>query len=289
VKAIHHGADDNGSGTTALLELARRYGALKERQGRRLVFIAFTAEESGLIGSQYYCRRNPLFALKDTVAMVNLDMVGRLRSDPKSGKEKLTIEGTGTAKEFDAMLEKLNPGFQLNKKPGGFGPSDHDSFCRQNIPVVFFFTGFHDKGSDDYHKPTDTADKINVTGMDKIVEYAEKVIVKLATDPARPQFVVVSPPPSPPPSPDKMARLALLPDYDYAGTPPGMMVDRVSPGGAAQKGGIKDGDLIVEIAGRPVTNVETYMAVMRQQKVGEPTDVTVMRGGKKMQLKVVPQ
>jgi hypothetical protein len=214
-------------------------------------------------------------------------MVGRLRADPKTEKDKLTIEGTGTAKGFDAVLEKLNPGFQLNKKPGGFGPSDHDSFCRQNIPVVFFFTGFHDKGADDYHRPTDTADKVNVAGMDKIVDYAEQVIVKLSTDPKRPEFVAVGSSFTPSPGAGKMARLGIMPDYDEA--KPGVLVDDVSKGGPAEKAGVKAGDLIVEIAGRPVTNLQTYMAIMGQQKAGETLDVTVTRGGKKMQLKVVPQ
>ena len=282
-KAIHHGADDNGSGTTAMMELARRFAAQKDRQGRKLIFMAFSAEESGLIGSRFYCRREPLFPLKDTVAMVNLDMVGRLRTDQKTGKEKLLIEGSGTAKSFDQMLEKLNPGFQLSKKAGGNGPSDHDSFYNQSIPVVFLWTGLHD----DYHKPSDTADKINVAGMDKIVDYAEKIITQLSTDLKRPEYVAVASSFMPSPGAGKMARLGIMPDYDEA--KPGVRVDGVSKGGPADKAGLKVDDLIVEIAGRPVTNIQTYMAIMGQQKAGQAVDVTVMREGKKVQLKVVPQ
>lgn len=289
-KAIHHGADDNASGTSAMMELARRFAGHKDRQGRRLVFMAFTAEESGLIGSRYYAKRDPLFPINDTVAMVNLDMVGRLRADPKTNKDKLTIEGTGTAKGFDAMIEKLNPGFQLVKKPGGNGPSDHDSFYNQKVPVVFFFTGFHDKGSDDYHKPSDTSDKVNVPGMDRVVDYAEKVIAQLATEAARPEYVAVASTftPSPGAGAGKGSRLGIMPDYDY-GEKPGMLVSSVSKDGPAEKGGLKSGDLIVSIAGRPVTNVNTYMAIMGQQKPDQPLEVSVVRDGKKLLLKVVPQ
>jgi hypothetical protein len=280
--AIHHGADDNGSGTTAMLELARRFSTQKDRQGRRLVFMAFTAEESGLIGSRYYTKRQPLFGLKDTVAMVNLDMVGRLRPDAKTGKDKVLIEGSGTAKGFDAMLEKLNPGFQFSKKPGGNGPSDHDSFYNAGIPVVFMWTGTHP----DYHRPTDTADKINVAGMDRIVDFAEKVVKSIDGDPRRPEFTPVASTFAP--SGGKGGpRLGIMPDYDAE--KPGVLVSAVSKGGPADQAGLKSGDLIVGIAGRPVTNMNTYMAIMGQQTAGATIEVSVMRDGKKMALKVVPQ
>jgi hypothetical protein len=279
--AIHHGADDNGSGTTALMELARRFGAQKDRQGRRLVFIAFTAEEGGLIGSRYYCKREPLFPLKDTVAMVNLDMVGRLRPDKQTGKDKVLIEGAGSAKSFDAMLSKLNPGFQLSKKPGGNGPSDHDSFYNQHIPVVFLWTGYHE----DYHKPSDTSDKINVAGMDRIVAYAEKIAAQLSTDTDRPQYVSIAPTFSP--GMGKGPRLGIMPDYEE--DKPGVLVSAVSKGGPAEQAGMKAGDLIVEIAGRPVTNMNTYMAVMGQQTPGQTIEVGVIRNGQKVLLKVATQ
>ncbi len=281
-KEIHHGADDNASGTTTLLELARQYGARQDRVGRRLVFIAFTAEESGLIGSRHYTKVAPLFPLQDTVAMVNLDMVGRLRPDPKTGKDKVLIEGSGTAKAFDQMLETLNPGFELSKKAGGNGPSDHDSFYRQKIPVVFFWTGMHD----DYHLPTDTTDKINVAGMRRIAEYATRVLDVLATEPQRPEYVEIASTFSVGGGP-RGPRLGIMPDYDSNRT--GLLVAGVSNDGPAAKAGLKDGDLIVEIAGKAVTNVNTYMTVMSQQQAGQAIAVTVERDGKKLQLKVVPQ
>jgi Peptidase family M28/PDZ domain/PA domain len=283
-KAIHHGADDNGSGTTALMELARRFGADKNREGRRLVFIAFTAEESGLIGSRYYCRRHPLFPLNDTVAMVNLDMVGRLRTDDKSGKGKLLIEGAGTAKSFDAMLEGLNPGFQLSKRPGAsglFGSSDHESFYDAHVPVVFLWTGTHE----DYHRPSDTSDKINVNGMSRIVDYAQKIVAKLSTDTARPEYVAIAPLFTPGKS--KGPRLGIMPDYEA--DKEGVVVGGVGKGGPAEKGGLKAGDLIVAIAGKTVTNMNTYMAIMAQQTADQAIEVAVLRDGKKLLLKVTPQ
>ena len=281
-KQIHFGADDNASGTTALLELARRYAADPARQGRRMVFMAFSAEESGLLGSQWYTKRSPVFPLKDTVAMFNLDMVGRLRPDPKTKKEKLLIEGSGTAKTFDSLLEQLNPGFQLSKKPGGNGPSDHDSFYNAKVPVLFFWTGFHD----DYHLPTDTADKVDVAGMRRITDYAEKVINRLVSDAERPQYVEVA-------SAFKMSggakgpRLGIMPDYDE--NVAGVAVSAVSKGGPAEKGGLKAGDVIVELAGKAVPNINVYMTVMGQQRAGQAVEVTVVRAGQKLKLKVMPE
>src|SRR5581483_9038272 len=164
-KAIHHGADDNGSGTTVLMELARRFGAEKGRQGRRLVFVAFSGEEMGLLGSRFYVD-NPPIPLATTVAMVNMDMVGRLADDPATGRGKLEVGGTGTAKEFDGLIDALNAkyGFAVKKNKSGVGPSDHTSFYQKGVPVFFLFTGLHRQ----YHKPTDTVDLINFPGMKRI-------------------------------------------------------------------------------------------------------------------------
>jgi hypothetical protein len=243
--------------------------------------MAFSAEESGLLGSRYYCKRQPLFPLADTVAMVNLDMVGRLRPDKESGKDKVLIEGSGTAKTFNAMLDKLNPGFHLSKKAGGTGPSDHDSFYREKVPVVFLWTGYHE----DYHKPSDTSDKINVAGMDRVAGYAEKIVAQLAGDPHRPEYVAVQSSFSP--GAGAIPRLGFMPDYEE--DKPGVLVAGVSAGGPADKGGMKTGDLIVAVAGRPVNGMNAYMTAIRQQSRGQPLEVTVLRKGQKLTLKVVPQ
>jgi hypothetical protein len=281
-RAIHHGADDNGSGTTTLMELARRLAQVPQRD-RRLVFIAFSGEERGLLGSAYYCK-HPLFPLASTVAMVNLDMVGRLRQDKETGKDKLQVHGTGTAKSFNKLMDDVNEGFdfQFQKVAGGFGPSDHASFYARSIPVLFFFTGDHP----DYHRPSDTADKINITGMRKVADLAEQVILRLDNASQRPEFVkVIAPRRTGGP---RGPRLGFMPAYgdDEAN---GVLVDGVMEGGPAAKAGIKEGDRIIEVGGKPVKNLTGYMVVMGQHKAGETIELGILRRGKKMMVKVKPE
>lgn len=182
--AVHPGADDNASGTVSVLELARSlaeaYAEADPEQPRRtLLFMAFTAEERGLLGSRHYVRY-PRFDLASTVAMVNLDMVGRM------DQNRLTVYGTGTATEFPAMIERLNAkhGFELESIAAGQGPSDHASFFREGIPVFHFFTGLHGE----YHRPSDTAERINIEGIDRTVGMVEELVLELATTAERPTF-----------------------------------------------------------------------------------------------------
>jgi hypothetical protein len=281
-KTIHFGADDNGSGTTTLMELARRFAAKKDTEGRRLVFIAFSGEEKGLLGSEHYCK-NPLVPLADTAAMVNLDMVGRLRADDKTKKDKITVYGTGTAKTFDKLIDSLNAkyDFQMTKVPGGMGPSDHASFYSRKIPVFFFFTNDHP----DYHRPSDTADKINVPGMMKVADLTTDLIENLRTAPERPEYVkvagggIVSGPSGP--------KIGIRPDY--GSDKEGVLIGGVSPGGPAEKAGLKAGDLITEVAGKPAKNLETYMVLMNTHKKGDKVPLTVLRDGKKETITVVPE
>jgi hypothetical protein len=279
-RAIHHGADDNASGTTTLIELARRFAGEPNRQGRRLVFIAFTGEESGLLGSAHYCK-NPLFPLANTVAMINLDMVGRLRPDSESHKDKLIVYGTGSATTFDALLESLNKnhGFKFQKMPGGEGPSDQESFYLKNIPVLFFFTGDHP----DYHKPSDTVDKINIAGMTRVADLVEDLVNNLETVPERPKFVKVPRRPGGGRLMGGGPRLGIMPEYGAEGD--GVLVGGVIDGRPAAKAGIKDGDRIIEIAGKPVKSLETYMALMAGHRKGDILDIGILRDGKKMTLK----
>ncbi|MBY0527568.1 MAG: M28 family peptidase [Gemmataceae bacterium] len=279
---IHFGADDNGSGTTALIELARRFGAKGKREGRRLVFVGFSGEESGLIGSANYCKK-PVIPLADTAAMVNLDMVGRLRPDPKTKKDKLEVHGTGTSKSFDDLIEALNEnyGFQLNKRPGGMGPSDHQSFYQQKVPVFFFFTGDHP----DYHRPSDTADKINVAGMRRITDLTEDLVSHLRTVADRPQYVAVSGGTTT--GSFSGPRLGIMPNYDDEG--PGVLLNGVSDGGPASKAGLKTGDRIIEIEGQAVRNFQTYMTVISRHKRGDTINLTIQRDNKKMNIKVATE
>jgi hypothetical protein len=276
---IHHGADDNGSGTTALMELARRFAALKGRQGRRLVFVAFSGEELGLFGSKHYCKEPP-FPLADTAAMFNLDMVGRLRADDKSGKDKLLVEGNATSKTFDALVDDLNRkhDFTLQKSAALAPNSDHFSFYQKKVPVLFFWTGYHP----DYHMPSDTADKINVPGMRRVVDLSQDVIAELATVAKRPEYVAVKIAGSG--SPTSGPRLGVMPGYAAGGE--GMLIEEVVDGGPAVRAGLKAGDRIVGVGEKPVTNVQTYMQAMSAQKKGTTIDVHVLRDGKRQTIKV---
>ena len=283
-KAIHYGADDNGSGTTAVLELARRFAANPEREGRSLVFMLFTGEERGLLGSAYYCK-NPILPLKDTAAMVNLDMVGRLRADEKTKKDKLEIGGVGTAKMFEPLLDKLNSSydFDLKKTKSGEGPSDHTSFYHKEVPVFFFFTGLHAQ----YHRPTDTPDLVNYEGMKKVTDMVEELTSDLATEKERPIWQKTA---SSSMSPGRagVPTIRFMPgDYDEDETH-GVPVGGVMEGGPADKAGLKKGDWIVEVGGVPVKNMSGYMKAMGAQKGGEPVEFVVMRDGKKVTLKVTP-
>ncbi|MDB5306607.1 MAG: aminopeptidase [Gemmataceae bacterium] len=289
---IHYGADDNGSGTTGLLELARRFGAMKDRRGRRLVFVAFTGEERGLFGSVYYCD-HPLFPLERTAAMVNMDMIGRMR--PGAGdwlglttKPRMVVYGTGTGSTFDPTIDAAESryGLKILKVPGGIGRSDHESFYKKKVPVLFLFTGLHDE----YHRPTDTPDKIDLPAMAAVVDMAEDLVLDLATALARPKYreqVGGFEDPLNPTPPRPGVRFGVRPDYAYMGGD-GMRIEGVTGGGAAEKGGLKDGDVIVEIGGVPVRSVNGYMAALVGKKPGDPIEVVVLRGGKKVTLKVVP-
>jgi hypothetical protein len=275
---IHHGADDNGSGTTALLETARRFVARKTPPARRLVFIAFSAEESGLVGSKHYASNSPLFPISDTVAMLNMDMVGRLREG------KLEIAGNKTAKEFEPMLEELNKTFKLDMKLGPAavrGDSDHASFSNVGVPILFFFTGMHPQ----YHRPTDTVDLINFEGMNQIVDLAEAVVQRWSTMP-RPQFV------KPPRAGFGLTggrrrgsvTLGIMPAYNSSAK--GVAIDDVREGGPAQKAGLKKGDVITEIGADKIADMEGYMAAMAKFKIGDKPKVKISRGKETLTLDV---
>ena len=284
-KDVHPGADDNASGTCGVIELARRFAAKKDYEGRTLVFMTYSGEEQGLLGSAYYCNKAPLFPLDKTVAMVNLDMIGRLTKDDDLGKDKLEVGGLGSAKEFEALVDELNKkhGFAVKKSMAGFGPSDHSSFYGAKVPVWFFFTGIHA----DYHRPSDTADKVNYEGMKKVIDLAQDVTERMATQPERPTYQ---------PSKDVMSvgpnrgpRLGIMPgDYDEDQTN-GVLVGGVNDGGPAAKAGLQKGDWIVSVGGKPVKNMTTYMGAMDGRKRGEPVEVIVRRGKDEVKFKVTPE
>jgi acetylornithine deacetylase/succinyl-diaminopimelate desuccinylase-like protein len=272
---IHNGADDNASGTVTLIELARRLAGRKEKLPRRLVFIAFTAEESGLIGSARYTKE-PLFPLEKTVAMLNMDMVGRLKD------EKLTVFGTGTSPIWEAMVQNLAKagGFELTMKPEGFGPSDHSSFYAKQIPVLHFFTGNHS----DYHRPGDDWEKINVPGMQRVADMLEKIVIDVAKNPERPKYVAVKGTANVMRDGGARPYLGSIPDFGTDS--PGYALSGVAPDSPAEKAGLKGGDRIVQFGMQKVESLEDFDAALRRYGPGDTVEVTVMRNGERIKLKV---
>lgn len=271
---VHNGADDNASGTVALLELARRFSSRPQKLPRRLMFIAFTAEELGLLGSAKYVKE-PVVPLEQTIAMFNMDMVGRLQED------KLTIFGSGTSTRWEPELKQLNEqaGFKLTFKPEGFGPSDHSSFYGKKIPVLHFFTNNHP----DYHRPTDDWEKINVAGIERVVSMLEKVIVMTAENPERPDYIEVKQAPTAQRGGNR-PYFGTIPDFASEGE--GYGISGAAPDSPADKGGLKGGDRIIALGENKVTGLDDFDLALRKFKAGEEISVTVTRDGKPVVLKV---
>ena len=264
--AVHNGADDNASGTATLLSSVQR---IKERLAddsshRRIVFIAFTGEERGLLGSEYYVR-HPRFPLESTVAMINLDMVGRLRDND------LTVYGTGSAVELDAILEDANQStaFKLFKVPSGYGPSDHQSFYMQKVPVLFFFTGLHN----DYHRPSDDFDKINFNGLTRITDITSGVAVDLAIRPERPRYAET----------DRDVEIRWQASA-YLGVQlreleeGGVMISAVTSGGSADVAGLLAGDRLRKFDDVEIRTTGEVLEAIGTREVGDSLRVELQRG-----------
>lgn len=292
---IHHGADDNASGVAGLLELARTFAAHRKEMRRTIVFIAFSGEEEGLIGSNYYVN-NPLVPLAQTVAMINMDMIGRMKDG------KLTVGGVGSSPDFNSLVSSANIVKELVKKgeggaqneyvasnlfnlalsEDGYGPSDHSSFYSKQIPVLFFFTNSHE----DYHKPSDTAEKINYEGESNIIRFVETVVRQIDANQTRPAYSVAKSSSNAGRSGGFRVYLGTIPNY--ADTNDGLLLDGVRDDSPASKAGLLPGDRIVKIAGREVKNVYDYTYALGEMKAGETYDIEVMRGGRRLTLKLTP-
>lgn len=274
VKEIHNGADDNASGTAALVEIARRLASRAEKLPRRVVFVAFTGEERGLVGSARYCRE-PLAPLDTTIAMLNMDMVGRLAD------EKLVIQGVDTATEFGPLIDDLSVryGFKVTRQPGGFGPSDHASFYPHKVPVMHFFTGTHN----DYHRPSDDYEKINLPGMRRVAEMVADAVVALAEHDERPHYLAAKA--KPPGRGGDRPYFGSIPDF--ASDEPGYHLSGVSPDSPADKGGLKAGDTIVKLGEYKIGNLEDFDGALRKYKAGDKVPVVVKREGQERTLPVV--
>jgi Zn-dependent M28 family amino/carboxypeptidase len=259
-KGFHPGADDNASGTSALLELARRL-ALRPCT-RPVVVLFFSGEEDGLLGSNHYVN-HPLIPLEKTVAMINLDMVGRLR-DP------LIVFGADTGDRFKEFLADSPLRIAYNKDP--IGASDHTSFYLKNIPVVHFFTGVHP----DWHKPTDTPDKLDFDGMRKVAGVVETLVRRVADAPKRLQFNKV-PMAAPTARRGTGVWFGSMPDYSFEGK--GTRLAGVAEGSPAQKAGLKEGDVILAFDGKEVDTVQAYSNLLFARKPGDEVKVAYDRSG----------
>ncbi|MEX0793828.1 MAG: M20/M25/M40 family metallo-hydrolase, partial [Pirellulaceae bacterium] len=271
---MHPGADDNGSGTASLLELAARLAERKDELKHHMVFIAFTGEERGLLGSSHYVKQ-PLIPLERTFAMFNMDMVGRLTDN------KLIVTGTGTAEPFAGWVDALNEQFefQLTKDPSGFGPSDHASFYSQKIPVLTVFTGTHN----DYHRPSDTAEKLNYEGMERILGFAEQLLWKLDQAEKKPEYIAVQ---SNQPQRRGGSRpyFGSIPDFSVVGQ--GYGIQGVSPDSPADEAGLKSGDVIIDLEGNQVTGLDDFDAALRKFKAGDKIKIKVRRENQEVELTV---
>jgi Zn-dependent M28 family amino/carboxypeptidase len=307
---IHHGADDNASGTAGVIELARIFSAQRPKLKRTLVFIAFGGEEEGLLGSNYYVN-HPLVPLTKTVAMINMDMIGRMKD------RKLVIGGVGTAKEWRELINDANTAqtmtvaahsgaptpkgvpivvsangrpimsvdpsgaFDLTLNEDGYGPSDHSSFYSKQVPVLFFWTGTHN----DYHKPSDTFDKINYNDEARILSMVARIVRNIDSSDQRLTYTTAKS--DPPRGGGFRVYLGTIPNY--ADSSDGLLIDGVRDDSPAAKAGLKAGDRIVKIGNRDVKNVYDYTYALGEMKAGQEYVIEVVRGSEKLTLKIVPE
>ena len=282
--AVHPGADDNASGDAVVLELAKHFK--KARQSRSIIFAFFGAEEQGLIGSKQFVewmkkedtgRKHLPNNIKGIVAMVNLDMMGRMRDN------SLSVSGTGTSSIFKALAEQVAEKTSVNISctADGYGPSDQASFVAADIPVLYLTTGGHME----YHTPADVPSTINYDGMQQTLNYTKELVTSLANLPDAPDFINV-------PSSTTMSHasfkvtMGLMPDVTGASTIPGLRADIVVAGKPAHKAGMKSGDIIQEIDGKPVNDINEYMERLSELKAGTTIPVKVLRGEETIILQV---
>ena len=264
-KLIHNGADDNASGIGGLIELARMLKTGKEKSSNYL-FIAFSGEELGLFGSKYFTE-HPTVDLAAVNYMINMDMIGRLNDSTNT----VTVGGYGTSPSWSFIGKEKKLPFSIKIDSSGSGPSDHTSFYRKSIPVLFFFTGLHS----DYHRPTDDANKINTIGEYRIISYIEDVISELNRQNQKLAFLKTRE--------TQMSgtakfsvTLGIMPDYTFSGA--GVRADGISEGRPAQKAGLRAGDIILQLGDHPISSMEKYMEALGKFKKGDNTKLKYKRG-----------
>ena len=270
---VHHGADDNASGTAALLEVAKWVKGSKKLGNYNYLFINFSGEELGLYGSKMFVKDQKIDSTH-IAYMINMDMVGRLNDSTHA----LTLGGVGTSPVWEEVVKMAGDDFKLNIDSSGVGPSDHTSFYNEGIPVLFFFTGTHK----DYHKPSDQAPLVNYPGETKVIEYVEHAVTRLDKENVKPAF-----------TPTKQMNggkrsykvsLGIMPDYTYQEG--GVRVDGVSDNRPAMKAGVKQGDIITKLGETVVNGMQSYMEALNKFSPGDKTQVTVKRDGKEIVLPI---
>ena len=278
---VHPGADDNASGTAALLELAGAISAQASVERvtfrRGIIFAAWSGEEVGLIGSSHFAERPPV-PLSNVVAYVNFDMVGRLRDN------KLNLQGIGSSPAWRKLIEKRNvaAGFNLTLQEDPYLPTDTTPFYPKNVPVIAFFTGSHEE----YHRPADKPDTLNYEGLERIAKFARALVGDLASGAERPAYAKVEKKDGGGGREQLRAYLGTIPDY--AQEVAGVKISGTRGGSPAEKAGLKSGDIIVEFAGQKIANIYDYTYAMDAVKIGQPVKVVVLRDGKRVELMATP-
>jgi hypothetical protein len=277
---IHPGADDNASGTAGVLELARHFAPMKGKLRRGILFANFAGEELGLLGSAEWAKE-PTRPLDKAVAMLNMDMIGRIKDD------KIYVGGVGTGSTFADLLKGTQSKARLNIEYSlsGYSSSDHTSFVTKQIPVLFFFSGLHS----DYHKPSDTWEKINPEGAIRLLDMIEDVTEQLTYAPGRPKFQTVS---EEQPAAGRSSGggggygpyFGSIPDFGEV--PSGVRFSDVKPNSPAAKAGLRAGDILVQFGDKPIKNLYDFTDALRRSKVGDEVEVKVLRDGQPMTAKV---
>ena len=276
---IHPGADDNASGTAGVLELAR-WASKQPKQKRGILFLTFAGEELGLLGSEWYVN-HPVYPLGKAAAMINMDMIGRVRDG------KIYLSGTGTGSTFAKLMEDVKPPAPIQidlAEKAGYGSSDHTSFTTKSVPVLFFFSGLHG----DYHKPSDTADKIDSADAAKLLDYIADLVAHLENDP-RPEYIRVAVPTQGPVGSGGGSgygpAFGSIPDFNEP--PKGVRFADVRDGTPAAKAGLKAGDIMIEFDGKEIANLYDFTYALRAHKPGDLVLVKVLRGDKTIEAKVL--
>jgi hypothetical protein len=281
---VHPGADDNASGTAGVMELAHWFSR-EPKHARGILFLTFAGEELGLLGSNYYAN-HPVLPLEQAVAMINMDMIGRIRD------HKVYVGGVGTGTTFAGLLKEVGPHHDFETdvtERSGYGSSDHTSFTAKQVPILFFFSGLHA----DYHKPSDTWDKIDAPAAVRLLDLVADVMDHLRDAPGRPQFVRVAEtqPPADPAASHTGKASGYGPDFgsipDFTELPNGVRFADIRPGSPAAKAGLRAGDILTEFDGKRIQNLYDFTYALRAKQPGQEVLVKVLRGDQTIEAKVL--